>query len=344
MFAEAARSQDSLILPPLVPVRHSNLARWPATMSNTPPLDSPGSQKISPNSADDEPTQPQEQEVLEEQGAAVEKQFRDSVDAVFARLDQDKSGLVNAHELKQFFKAENNEQSLQRRKTAADLLKYVFGVWVERVRGLNPRTKGVPRSAGLSGMLLYRYFDENNDGSIDLDEFRRGMDKIRYEEDGFFFERFLKLDIMFKATVGSADLLFSPRPKGSARKKLSLGVGSSDAAAGGGSASTHSSPAHDNRVAATTPEKKSSSNTSFATTDLSPQLAFRAGLGRSNFRKLKLLGYGGIGKVYLVQCIGVPDVQGMLFAMKVRSCSFLMVNARNFWSRFAHNDRHHLQT
>eukprot|EP00750_Incisomonas_marina_P018144 INCI2728.1.p1 GENE.INCI2728.1~~INCI2728.1.p1 ORF type:complete len:708 (-),score=135.27 INCI2728.1:1882-4005(-) len=253
-------------------------------MSNTPPLDSPGSQKISPNSADDEPTQPQEQEVLEEQGAAVEKQFRDSVDAVFARLDQDKSGLVNAHELKQFFKAENNEQSLQRRKTAADLLKY---------------------------------FDENNDGSIDLDEFRRGMDKIRYEEDGFFFERFLKLDIMFKATVGSADLLFSPRPKGSARKKLSLGVGSSDAAAGGGSASTHSSPAHDNRVAATTPEKKSSSNTSFATTDLSPQLAFRAGLGRSNFRKLKLLGYGGIGKVYLVQCIGVPDVQGMLFAMKV---------------------------
>ena len=164
---------------------------------------------------------------------------------------------------------------------------------------------------------MNRYFDENHDGFIDLSEFRRGMDKIRYEENGFFYERFLKLDILFKATVGSADLLFSPRAKGSARKIPSLGVGSSDTAGGGGSVSTQPSPIHTHCMSATTPVKKSAAQSSFVPAGLSPQLAFRAGLGRSNFRKLKLLGYGGIGKVYLVQCIGVPDVEGMLFAMKV---------------------------
>ena len=54
----------------------------------------------------------------------MDKEFYKSVGLVFQRLDVDKSGLVNAHELKQFFKRENKEQSLQRRRTAKELLKY----------------------------------------------------------------------------------------------------------------------------------------------------------------------------------------------------------------------------
>ena len=65
------------------------------------------------------------------------------VDAVFRKLDSDKSGFVDAHELKQYFKMANGETSLQRRKTAAKLLKF---------------------------------FDKNADGLISIEEFRDGME------------------------------------------------------------------------------------------------------------------------------------------------------------------------
>ena len=54
-----------------------------------------------------------------------EKKFNGMVDKVFTRLDADGTGRVNAHEIKQFFKLENREQSLERRKTAKQLLKCV---------------------------------------------------------------------------------------------------------------------------------------------------------------------------------------------------------------------------
>ncbi len=59
---------------------------------------------------------------LEEQEGA-NREFHEAVDKVFTKLDVDKTGKLNAHELKQFFKVANHEHSLQRRKTAAELLK-----------------------------------------------------------------------------------------------------------------------------------------------------------------------------------------------------------------------------
>jgi len=146
-------------------------------------------------------------------------------------------------------------------------------------------------------LCQHRYFDKNNDHVIDRDEFHAGMRRIRHEEGGSFLEHFLKLDIMFQAALGSAVDITSPRSN-----RLSMrSISSVDGEASSGGKSDPVTP------------RKLMDEDAFT----SPAAAFRDDLKRSNFRKLHLLGYGGIGKVYLVACVGVPGVEGMLFAMKV---------------------------
>ena len=117
--------------------------------------------------------------------AATDEEFYAAVTKVFQQLDKDKSGSLNAHELKQFFKRANNERSLQRRKTASELLKQVNHQnisWCLFVCRTRTETNEC--------CVFDRYFDDNNDGTIDVDEFRNGMDRIRFAEGGSFCNTF----------------------------------------------------------------------------------------------------------------------------------------------------------
>ena len=59
------------------------------------------------------------------------------------------------------------------------------------------------------------------------------MERLRHEQDGEFFEHFLKVDLMFEATVGSAAVLDSPHRSRAARK-FKCGIGSETVLAASG--------------------------------------------------------------------------------------------------------------
>ena len=118
------------------------------------------------------------------------------------------------------------------------------------------------------------------------------MERLLSEQGGSFLTHFLKIDIMFEATLGrAAQNVLTPRP----RKTKSFRAQQEEA----------------------TPSDETVDISSPALMELDASLTFTNAIGRKNFRKLKLLGHGGIGKVYLVETIDIPGMEGVQFAMKV---------------------------
>mgnify|MGYP000306317600 CR=1 FL=1 len=99
------------------------------------------------------------------------------VDAVFEKLDADKSGGIDTHELKQYFKMANG--------VGARYGLLAWFAWLRDGELLHCFT-AMPPIVLQEGSLarrktaaeIMKFFDTNGDGIIDKDEFRDGMEKL----------------------------------------------------------------------------------------------------------------------------------------------------------------------
>ena len=99
---------------------------------------------------------------LQQEREHKESIVRQKANAVFPRLDLDGNGWIDAMELKRFFRKIAGESQLERRRTAAELL---------------------------------RFFDRNGDGVIDCLEFELGCLAVQHSEGDEFIQN--KLQMLF---------------------------------------------------------------------------------------------------------------------------------------------------